>query len=83
MRTHADRSGRKRPYNLTLNEPVVTEARRYTDNLSAVVEALLTEYVARQRAAIRDRQRVADQVAAAWNTHHARYGSFADEHSTL
>jgi post-segregation antitoxin (ccd killing protein) len=41
-------STRKRPVNLTLNEVLVERARRYTDNLSATLESLLTEYVARQ-----------------------------------
>lgn len=35
-------ASRKRPVNLTLSEEVVASARRYSDNLSATVETLLT-----------------------------------------
>ena len=38
----------KRPVNLSLNEELVAEARSLTDNLSSVVENLLTEYVAQE-----------------------------------
>ena len=76
-------SARKRPVNLTLNEDLVAQARAITDNLSAVIEALLADYVAeeqRRRAAESDAVR---ETVAAWNRFGDEHGSFADEHSTL
>lgn len=74
---------RKRPVNLTINEALVTQAKAYTNNLSATMESLLAEFVANQQSAQRTRQRVADVCAADWNAVHAAVGSFADEHCTL
>lgn len=76
-------STRKRPVNLTLNEALVAQAKTYTDNLSATVETLLTEFVTHQQIAQRQRQQMADRLADDWNAVHAAVGSFADEHSTL
>lgn len=76
-------TARKRPVNLTLNEDLVAQARAITDNLSAVIEALLADYVAeeqRRRAAESDAVR---ETVAAWNRFGDEQGSFADEHSTL
>jgi antitoxin CcdA len=74
---------RKRAVNLTLNVDLVAQAKVYTNNLSATMEALLTDYVARQQQARASRQQMADACAADWNAVHASVGSFADEHSTL
>ena len=74
---------RKRPVNLTIDEALVTQARAYTNNLSATMESLLAEFVVAQQGMQRDRQRAADACAADWNAVHASIGSFADEHSTL
>lgn len=76
-------SSRKRPVNLTIHEALITQVKAYTPNLSATVEALLTDYVAAQQGARRDRQRAVDACMADWNAVHASVGSFADEHSTL
>jgi post-segregation antitoxin (ccd killing protein) len=76
-------SGRKRPVNLTLSEALVTHAKTYTDNLSATMESLLSEFVVAQQNARRNRQEAADTCAADWNAVNASIGSFADEHSTL
>jgi antitoxin CcdA len=76
-------TAQKRPVNLTLNEDLVAQARAVTDNLSAVVESLLAEYVAeeqRRRAAEAD---VVRETVATWNRFADEQGSFADEHSTL
>lgn len=83
MRAPPQSSARKRPVNLTLSEDLVIEARGLTDNLSGVVESLLSGYVEDAR-----RQRLAKAKAlgttiAAWNEFTTRHGSFADEHSTL
>ncbi len=82
MQTHLA-PARKRPVNLTMSEDLVAQAKAYTDNLSATMEALLAEFVARQQQAQRDRQRQADICAADWNALTLAIGSFADEHSTL
>ncbi len=74
---------RKRPVNLTLNEALVAQAKTYTNNLSATMEALLEGYVASQQLAHQTRQQLADTCAADWNALHASVGSFADEHTTL
>ncbi len=74
---------RKRPVNLTLNEALVTQAKAYTSNLSATMEALLADFVTSQQQAQRSRQQLADTCATDWNAVHAAVGSFADEHTTL
>jgi len=74
---------RKRPVNLSLNEELVDQARVLTDNLSALVEDLLRQYVSEQNEALRVRAREADRIASMWNAFNEQNGSFADEHSTL
>jgi post-segregation antitoxin (ccd killing protein) len=74
---------RKRAVNLTMNEALVTQAKSYTNNLSATMESLLSEFVATQQSAQRKRQQEADVCVADWNAVHDAVGSFADEHSTL
>jgi len=74
---------RKRAVNLTLNEALVTQAKSYTDNLSATLESLLSEFVATQQSAQRKHQQEADVCVADWNAVHDAVGSFADEHSAL
>jgi len=74
---------RKRPVNLTLNESLVAQAKTYTDNLSATMESLLTEFVSSRQKAQQSRQQAADVCVADWNAVHASVGSFADEHTTL
>jgi post-segregation antitoxin (ccd killing protein) len=78
-----DLSAHKKPVNLSLNEDLVAQARAVTNNLSAVVEALLADFVSeeqRRRAAAAD---VVRETVATWNRFADRTGSFADEHSTL
>lgn len=79
----SDLRSRKRPVNLTLSEVVVAQARTYTENLSATVDGLLSEYVRSKQHEAKDHQRSANACAQTWNDFHARVGSFADEHSTL
>ena len=74
---------RKRAVNLTMNEALVTQAKSYTNNLSATMESLLSEFVATQQSAQRKLQQEADVCVADWNAVHDAVGSFADEHSTL
>lgn len=79
----ASATAHKRAVNLTLSEGVVAQARSYTANLSATVEALLTDYVAAQHRVQATRQQQANSWCADWNAVHAAVGSFADEHTTL
>ncbi|MBK9575350.1 MAG: type II toxin-antitoxin system CcdA family antitoxin [Rhodoferax sp.] len=74
---------RKRAVNLTLNEGLVAQAKTYTSNLSATMEALLAAYVAQQQQTRLARQEQADSISMDWNAVHAAVGSFADEHCTL
>ena len=74
---------RKRAVNLTMNEALVTQAKSYTDNLSATLESLLSEFVATQQSAQRKHQQEADVCVADWNAVHDAVGSYADEHTTL
>lgn len=79
----ATATANKRAVNLTLSDSVVTQARKYTANLSATVEALLADYVAAQQRAQATRQQQASRWCADWNAVHAATGSFADAHTTL
>ena len=74
---------RKRPVNLTLSEDLVEEAKGVTDNLSGVVEALLAEFVAKERERRSGVAEEARATAALWNEFEERNGSFADAYSTL
>ena len=73
----------KRQVNLTLNEGLVAQAKTYTSNLSATMEALLAAYVAQQQQTRLARQEQADSISMDWNAVHTAVGSFADEHCTL
>ncbi len=84
MKTSAEiRPSQKRPVNLLLSEECVQQARAYTNNLSATVEGLLLDFVARENNARMVRQQLGDAVSEAWNQFRAGQGSFADDHSTL
>ncbi|WP_238376632.1 type II toxin-antitoxin system CcdA family antitoxin [Luteimonas abyssi] len=69
--------------NLSLSETLVAEARQLTDNLSAQVEILLTEYVERERRARDAHAAGLRRTAVAWNAFAERHGSFTDEFSRL
>lgn len=73
----------KRPVNLTLNENNVEEARRYTKNLSATVDGLLAEFVAREVQAREEKLQLYAKVSEAWNKFDELYGTFGSEHSPL
>jgi post-segregation antitoxin (ccd killing protein) len=78
-----DLAARKRPVNLTLNEDLVNRAKGIADNLSAVVESLLADYVAREDRARNEKLLAVRSAVAKWNKFAAEHGSFSDEHSTL
>ena len=73
----------KRPFNLTLNESTVEEARRYTKNLSATVDVLLSEFVAREEQAREEKLRLYAKVSEAWNEFDEIHGKFGADHSPL
>ena len=83
MKSMQSNQSRKRPVNLTLNEELVSQAKGMTDNLSGVVEQLLTDFVMKQNSVRQEKARAAEVAAQAWNAFNERSGSFADEHSTL
>jgi len=74
---------RKRPVNLTLSEDLVSQARSLTDNLSGLVESLLSQFVSRERAERLRRSRAVEATTAMWNRFNAKVGSIADEYSSL
>jgi antitoxin CcdA len=78
-----DRAAPKRPVNMTLNEDLIRRARGITPNLSETVESLLAAFVddAEARAAKRVRQ-IAAHIAAN-EAFVEKYGSLADEFSSL
>ena len=83
MKSMQSNQSRKRPVNLTLNEELVSQAKGMTDNLSGVVEQLLTDFVMKQNSVRQEKARTAEVAAQAWNVFNERSGSFAVEHSTL
>ena len=83
MKSMQSNQSRKRPVNLTLNEELVSQAKGMTDNLSGVVEQLLTDFVMKQNSVRQEKARAAEVAAQAWNAFNERSGSFADEYSTL
>jgi antitoxin CcdA len=74
---------RKRPVNLTLNEDLVEQAKGVTDNLSSVVESLLSDFVAQQRRQRLAKAKALETTIAVWNDFNVKIGSFADEYSSL
>ena len=83
MRADFDGSARKRPVNLTLNEDLVSRVESMTDNLSAVVESLLAEFVSRESRERLRKSKAVETTVAAWNLFNSKSGSIADEYSPL
>ncbi|WP_068638280.1 type II toxin-antitoxin system CcdA family antitoxin [Thauera butanivorans] len=81
--TGAAAQATKRPVNLTLSESTVEQARRYTNNLSATVDGLLAEFIAREAQAREEKRQLYAKVSEAWNRFDDRYGTFGSEHSPL
>lgn len=73
----------KRPINLTLNAGTVEQARRYTNNLSATVDGLLAEFVAREAQARQDKLANYAKVSEAWNKFDQCHGTYGSEYSPL
>lgn len=83
MKSSHDAAARKRPVNLTLNEDLVDRAKCMTDNLSAVVESLLADFVAREQRDRLARSKAIEASLGVWNKFNDEKGSFADEYSSL
>jgi antitoxin CcdA len=83
MKSDIDPSARKRPVNLTLNESLVNQAKSLTDNLSGVVESLLTEFVCRAHREKLQKAKAVEAAMASWNEFNSDSGSIADEYSSL
>lgn len=73
----------KRAVNLSLNEDLVQQARRLTNNLSAEVESLLAAYVQERKHLHEAEVERLRRTTEAWNAYAGKHGSFADEFSTL
>ena len=74
---------RKRPVNLTLSEDLVGKAKLMTDNLSGVVESLLTEFVERESRERLAKTKIVEVTIATWNAFNMESGSITDEYSSL
>ena len=83
MTADFDTTARKRAVNLTLNEDLVSQVKSMTDNLSAVVETLLAEFVNRERRERLQRSKALEATVAVWNRFNSKSGSIADEYSSL
>ena len=83
MKTAYNPAARKRAVNLTLNEDLVLQARGISDNLSAVVESLLADFVEHERKHRLLKAKTLEATIATWNEFNLKAGSFADEYSTL
>jgi antitoxin CcdA len=83
MKAGFNAAARKRPVNLTLNTDLVSHAKSMTDNLSAVVESLLSEFVERESRERLVKTKVVEATVAAWNRFNDKSGSIADEYSSL
>ena len=83
MKSDYDAAARKRPVNLTLNEDLVNQAKGLTDNLSQVVESLLSEYLARAREEQLATQKAVESTVKLWNDFNSKSGSISDEYSSL
>ena len=83
MKSDYDARARKRPVNLTLNEDLVNQAKGLTDNLSQVVELLLSGYLAKSREERLARSAAVEATVKVWNDFNAQSGSIADEYSSL
>ena len=83
MKSSYNPQARKRPVNLTLNEDLVGQAKRMTDNLSAVVESLLADFVAREQRDRLAKSKAVEATVTLWNKFNDEKGSIADEYSSL
>jgi antitoxin CcdA len=74
---------RRRPVNLTLNEDLVQQAKGMTNNLSGVVESLLSDFVAQEQKHRLAKAKTLKATIAVWNDFNSKMGTFSDEYSSL
>lgn len=79
MKAAFDADAPKRPVNLSLNQDLVDKARQLTGNLSAEVEGLLADFVARQAAERNEHAESLRRCARTANAFLERNGSLSDE----
>ena len=78
-----DRTALKRAVNVSLNEDLVRQARRFTRNLSATLEDLLAAFVDQEERRRRDDDVRLGGLLDRVNRFHAEAGFLSDEFSTL
>ncbi len=83
MSANYDRNAPRRAVNLSLDEDLLTQAKRVTNNHSATVEELLAGYLQEEQLRRRAGGKALDQVISALNDFHTRHGFLSDEFSTL
>jgi antitoxin CcdA len=83
MKAIFNSAARKRPVNLTLNEDLVNQAKSMTDNLSGIVESLLSDFVARESRERLAKNKIVEAAVTQWNQFNSESGSIADEYSSL
>jgi len=83
MKSAYDPSARKRAVNLTLNEDLVNQVKGTTENLSAVVEALLARHLDEIRHGREEHLRRVDAAVRQWNEFGEKHGSISDEYPTF
>jgi antitoxin CcdA len=83
MKSGYNLAARKRPVNLTLNEDLVQQAKGMTNNLSGVVESLLSDYLAQEQKHRLAKAKTLEATIAVWNDFNSKMGSFSDEYSSL
>jgi hypothetical protein len=62
---------------------VTTQAKGMTSNIAAATEPLPADSRTKQNDARHEKVHKAGEAAKAWNAFDEKFGSFADEHSTL
>jgi post-segregation antitoxin (ccd killing protein) len=82
-KANLESGSRKRPVILTLSEDLVSQVRSLTDNLSSVVESLLSEYVNREQRERLQKSKAIGAAVASWNKFNSKSGSISDEYTTL
>jgi antitoxin CcdA len=83
MKPSYNLEARKRPVNLTLNEDLVKQAKGMTDNLSGVVESLLSDFVEQEQGHRLSKTKTLEATISVWNDFNDKVGSFSDEYSSL
>ena len=78
-----DADAPRRPVSLTLNSDLLKRVEDVTPNLSATVETLLGEYLAKEVQSDDNEQRKLEHVISAVNRFHEQNGTLSDEFSTL